>query len=113
MIGTLYYWFSMNAADRRYFSWLGIVFGPLLIAAGFGFAFTNEGALMIWTGSSMLVAGIGLRTRLSLWVVGASLSVGIAAMMPGEIAVVAVREGPSARGPEERPGRLSVVCTSI
>jgi len=71
VIGTLYYWFSMNAADRRYFSWLGIVFGPLLIAAGFGFAFTNEGALMIWTGSSMLVAGIGLRTRLSLWVVGA------------------------------------------
>ena len=55
---------TMSDADRRFYSWLGIVFGPLFILGGFIAAFTIEGALFIWLGLSMLAAGIGLRTRL-------------------------------------------------
>ncbi len=54
----------MDSADRRFYSWLGIVFGPLFILGGFIAAFTIEGALFIWLGLSLMAAGIGLRTRL-------------------------------------------------
>lgn len=55
---------TVNDADRRFYSWLGIVFGPLFVLGGFIAAFTIEGALFIWLGLAMLAAGIGLRTRL-------------------------------------------------
>ncbi|MGE3076726.1 MAG: hypothetical protein AB7N24_21870 [Dehalococcoidia bacterium] len=56
----------MDTAERRSYSWLGLIFGPLFVLGGFIAAFTIEGALFIWLGLAMLVAGIGLRTRLPL-----------------------------------------------
>jgi hypothetical protein len=66
----------MDARDRRFTSWLGIVFGPLFVLGGFGFAFTMEGALFVWLGLSLLIGGILLRTPMPLWtacVIAASL----------------------------------------
>ncbi|MGE0602078.1 MAG: hypothetical protein AB7J35_21985 [Dehalococcoidia bacterium] len=57
---------TLDTADRRFYSWLGLIFGPLFVLGGFIAAFTIEGALFVWLGLAMLVAGIGLRTRLSL-----------------------------------------------
>lgn len=59
----------MDARDRRFSSWLGIVFGPLFVLGGFLFAFTIEGAIFVWVGLCMLAGGIGLRTPLPDWVV--------------------------------------------
>lgn len=57
----------MDARDRRFTSWLGVLFGPLFIAGGFLAAFTTMGALFIWFGLGMLVTGVLLRTRLPFW----------------------------------------------
>ena len=57
---------AMTAADRRFTSRLLLVFGPLFVLGGFGFAFTVEGALFVFVGLAMLVIGVLLRTRLPL-----------------------------------------------
>jgi hypothetical protein len=59
----------MDARDRRFFSWLAIVFGPLFVLGGFLFAFTIEGAIFVWVGLCMLAGGIALRTPLPVWAV--------------------------------------------
>jgi hypothetical protein len=50
--------------DRRFYSRLGIVFGPLFVLGGFLAAFTIMGAVMIWAGLALFVAGVGLKTAL-------------------------------------------------
>lgn len=57
----------MTSADRRFYSWLMIAFGPLFVLGGFGAAFTTMGALFVWTGLAMLAAGVLLRTPLPGW----------------------------------------------
>lgn len=61
-----------DSADRRFYSWPSIVFGPLFVLGGFLAAFTVVGALLIWAGMSLLLAGILLRTRLASWVAGSA-----------------------------------------
>ena len=56
----------MTPGDRRFTSWLLIAFGPLFVLGGLGFAFTNEGAVLVFLGLAMLVTGVLLRTRLPL-----------------------------------------------
>ena len=62
----------MDARDRRFFSWLAILFGPLFVLGGFLFAFTIEGAIFVWVGLCMLAGGIALKTPLPAWGVVAS-----------------------------------------
>lgn len=59
----------MDDRDRRFYSWLAIVFGVLFVVGGFVAAFTIMGALFVWLGFAMFLAGIGLRTRLPARVV--------------------------------------------
>ena len=59
----------MDNRDRRFYSWLAVVFGVLFVLGGFIVAFTIMGALFVWLGLTMLLAGAGLRTRLPATVV--------------------------------------------
>lgn len=69
---------SEKSADRRFCSWLFIVFGPLFVLGGFAFAFTTMGALFVWTGLSLLLAGIALRTPLpSMLIALLALTMGV------------------------------------
>ncbi|MGD9894457.1 MAG: hypothetical protein AB7R89_15660 [Dehalococcoidia bacterium] len=54
----------MSAADWRFTSTLLMVFGPIVVVAGYFAAFTLAGAELICLGLGMLVAGVLLRTRL-------------------------------------------------
>ena len=58
---------AMTAADPRFTSTLLLVFGPLFVLGGYGFAFTVEGALFVFMGLAMLVIGMLLHTRFPLW----------------------------------------------
>ncbi len=53
----------MTPSDRRFMSWLFIVFGPLFVIGGFLFAFTDPGAILVYFGVAMLCAGLLLKTR--------------------------------------------------
>lgn len=52
----------MHADTRRFVSTLGLVFSPLFVLGRFGFAFTLEGAILIYIGLGMFVSGLLLRT---------------------------------------------------
>jgi hypothetical protein len=53
----------VDERDRRFTSWLAIVFGPLFVLGGFVAAFTEPGAWFIAVGMGLLASGILLRTR--------------------------------------------------
>lgn len=57
----------MTKSDRRFTAWLLMAFGPLFVVGGFGFAFTVEGALLVFVGLAMLVTGGLLFSRLPLY----------------------------------------------
>ena len=59
---------AMSAADRRFASWLLIVFGPLFVLGGFLAAFTDVGALCVFAGLAMLASGLLLRTPTHHWI---------------------------------------------
>lgn len=61
----------MDERDRRFFSWLGLIFGPLFVAGGFVAAFTIEGALFIWAGLALFAGALALRTPAPEWAAGA------------------------------------------
>lgn len=60
----------MDERDRRFFFWLGLIFGPLFVAGGFVAAFTVEGALFIWAGLALFTGALALRTPAPDWAVG-------------------------------------------
>ena len=60
----------MDERDRRVFSWLGLVFGPLFVAGGFVAAFTTEGALFAWAGPALFAGALALRTPAPDWAAG-------------------------------------------
>jgi hypothetical protein len=57
----------VDQRDRRFVSWLGIVFGPLFVVGGFMAAFTTIGAIFVWFGLALFAAGFLLRAPVPLW----------------------------------------------
>lgn len=72
---------AVDDRDRRFYSWLAIVFGVLFVLGGFVAAFTSMGAIFIWFGLALLLAGIGLRTRLPAAVVAVGAAAVFAALV--------------------------------
>lgn len=79
----------MDARDRRFTSNLLLVSGPALVLGGFFATFTIEGALIIYAGLGMLVAGVLLRT-----VVPILLAAAIGALVCASLFVLMLRELP-------------------
>lgn len=71
----------MDDRDRRFCSTLAIVFGVLFVLGGYMAAFTTMGAIFIWFGLALLLAGIGLRTRLPAVVVAVATTAVFAALV--------------------------------
>jgi len=80
----------MTPADRRFTSWLFIVFGPLFVVGGFGFAFTDPGAILVYFGAGMLCSGLLLKTRIP---VVAACAAGVAVFAALTVWLIVERSG--------------------
>jgi len=71
----------VDARDRKFYSWLAIISGVLFVLGGFLAAFTIMGAIFVWFGLALLLAGIGLRTRLPVAVIAFAATAVFAALV--------------------------------